>query len=180
MDYTEVYQPPFKLSGVLIHLSLTVKLFYYEIIHLSVAAIFIQHQFPGPGIHGYRYGKTCPRNVSGDPLSDRQEWIRFIKENYTQALINKQQTMKVVSSENGNTATSEEKVKEADKLEAKANMFARLHEDFSGSTIVSIKLKEENLEMVLNNGDGLTGTFKLRFDKNKPYLIDAIGIEAGN
>lgn len=34
--------------------------------------------------------------------------------------------------------------------------------------------------MVLNNGDGLIGTFKLLFDKNKPYLIDGLGIEAGN
>lgn len=113
-------------------------------------------------------------------LSDKQEWIRFIKENYTQALIDKQQTMKVQSSDNGNTTASKEEIKEADKLEAKAKMFARLHQDFSGSKIISIKSKEENLEMVLNNGDGLIGTFKLRFDKNKPYLIDGLGIEAGN
>lgn len=113
-------------------------------------------------------------------LNDKQEWIRFIKENYTQTLIDKQQTMKVQSSENGNTTTSKEEIKEADKLEAKAKMFARLHQDFSGSKITSIKSKDENLEMVLNNGDGLTGTFKLRFDKNKPYLIDGLGIEAGN
>ncbi len=113
-------------------------------------------------------------------LSDKQEWIRFIKENYTQALIDKQQTMKVQSNENGNTTTSKEEIKEADKLEAKAKMFERLHQDFSGSKIISIKTKEENLEMVLNNGDGLIGTFKLRFDKNKPYLIDGLGIEAGN
>jgi hypothetical protein len=113
-------------------------------------------------------------------LSDKQEWIRFIKENYTQALIDKQQTMKVQSSENGNTTSSKEEIKEADKLEAKAKMFARLHQDFSGSKIISIKSKEENLAMVLDNGDGLIGTFKLRFDKNKPYLIDGLGIEAGN
>ncbi len=113
-------------------------------------------------------------------LSDKQEWIRFIKENYTQALIDKQQTMKVQSSENGNTSSSKEEIKEADKLEAKAKMFARLHQDFSGSKIISIKSKEENLDMILDNGDGLIGTFKLRFDKNKPYLIDGLGIEAGN
>jgi len=113
-------------------------------------------------------------------LPDKQEWIKFIKENYTQALIDKQQTMNVVDNDNGSTTTSKEELKEADKLEAKARMFARLHEDFSGSKIVSIKSKDENLVMVLNNGDGLTGTFKLKFDKNKPHLIDGIGIEAGN
>jgi hypothetical protein len=113
-------------------------------------------------------------------INDKQEWIKFIKENYTQALIDKQQTMKVQSNENGTVSTSREEMKEADKLEAKAKMFARLHEDFGGSKIVSIKSKEENLEMVLNNGDGLIGTFKLRFEKTRPYLIDGIGIEAGN
>jgi hypothetical protein len=113
-------------------------------------------------------------------INDKQVWIKFIKENYTQALIDKQQTMKVQSNENGNVSSSKEEMKEVDKLEAKAKMFARLHEDFGGSKIVSIKSKEENLEMVLNNGDGLTGTFKLRFEKTKPYLIDGIGIEAGN
>ncbi len=59
-------------------------------------------------------------------------------------------------------------------------MFARLHEEFSGSKIVSIKPEGDKVEMVLNNGDGLTGTFKLRFEKTKPYLIDGIGIEDGN
>jgi hypothetical protein len=113
-------------------------------------------------------------------LDDKQQWIKFIKENYTQALINKQQTMKVQSNENGNVSTSKEEMKEEDKLEAKAKMFARLHEDFGGSKIISIKSKDENLEMVLNNGEGLIGTFKLRFEKTKPYLIDGIGIEAGN
>ncbi len=113
-------------------------------------------------------------------LNDKQEWIRFIKENYTQALIDKQQTMKVQSNENGNATSSKEEIKETDKLEAKAKMFARLHQDFNGSKIISIKSKEENLDMVLDNGDGLIGTFKLRFDKNKPYLIDGLAIEAGN
>ena len=113
-------------------------------------------------------------------LDDKQQWIKFIKENYTQALIDKQQTMKVQSNDNGNVSTSKEEMKEEDKLEAKAKMFARLHEDFGGSQIMSIKSKDENLEMVLNNGEGLIGTFKLRFEKTKPYRIDGIGIEAGN
>jgi hypothetical protein len=113
-------------------------------------------------------------------LDDKQQWINYIKENYTQALIDRQQTMKVQSNEKGNVTSSKDETKEADKLEAKAKMFARLHEDFGGSEIISIKSKDENLEMVLNNGEGLIGTFKLRFEKTKPYLIDAIGIEAGN
>jgi hypothetical protein len=113
-------------------------------------------------------------------LSDKQEWITFIKENYTQALIDKQQTMKVHGNENGQVTSTTMEMNEADKLEGKAKMFARLHEDFNGSKIVSIKSKEENLEMVLDNGDGLIGTFKLKFVKNTPYLIEALGIQAGN
>jgi hypothetical protein len=113
-------------------------------------------------------------------LDDKQQWIRFIKENYTQTLIDKQQTMKVQSNENGTVSISKEEMKEEDKLEAKVKMFARLHDDFGGSKLISMKSKDNNLEMVLNNGDGLIGTFKFKFEKTKPYLIDGIAIEAGN
>lgn len=34
--------------------------------------------------------------------------------------------------------------------------------------------------MILENDQGLNGTFKLKFDKSKPYLIDGLGIEVGN
>jgi hypothetical protein len=113
-------------------------------------------------------------------LNDKQEWIKFIKENYTQALIDKPMTSQVQTNENGKTSTSKTEMNENDKLEAKARMFARLHEDFSGSKLISMKTKDNNLEMVLNNGDGLIGTFKFKFEKTKPYLIDGISIEAGN
>jgi hypothetical protein len=113
-------------------------------------------------------------------LNDKQAWIKFIKENYTQALIDKQMTAKVQTNDGDGVSNTKEELKDADKIEAKAKMFARLHEDFSGSKIISIKPEGDRLEMVLNNGDGLTGTFKLRFEKAKPYLIDGIGIEAGN
>ena len=112
--------------------------------------------------------------------SDKQEWIKFIKENYTQALIDKQQNMKVQSNENGNVTSTQEEMKEADKLEAKSKMFARLHQDFGGSKLISMKTKDNNLEMILNNGDGLIGTFKFKFEKTTPYLIDGLSIEAGN
>lgn len=113
-------------------------------------------------------------------LNDKQTWIKFIQENYTQALIDRPMTAKVQTNDGGSVTRAKEELKDADKIEAKAKMFARLHEDFSGSKIVSIKPEGDKLEMVLNNGDGLTGTFTLRFEKTKPYLIDGIGIEAGN
>lgn len=113
-------------------------------------------------------------------LNDKQTWIKFIQENYTQALIDRPMAAKVQTNDGGSVTRAKEELKDADKIEAKAKMFARLHEDFSGSKIVSIKPEGDKLEMVLHNGDGLTGTFTLRFEKAKPYLIDGIGIEAGN
>ncbi len=100
-------------------------------------------------------------------LDDKQQWIKFIKENFTQSLIDKQQTRKVQTNEDGKVSTSKAEMKEADKLEAKAKMFSMLHQDFGGSKLISIKSANETLEMVLNNGDVLIGTFKLRFE-NQP------------
>ena len=34
--------------------------------------------------------------------------------------------------------------------------------------------------MVLENDQGQSGTFQLKFNKVKPYLIDGLGIEVGN
>jgi hypothetical protein len=111
-------------------------------------------------------------------LTDQEQWRKFIKENYTQKLIDKPMRAAVQEGDRGATSTTE--VKSSDNLEAKVNMFGRLHNDFGGSKIVSIKSTAETLKMVLDNGEGLTGTFQLKFDKNKPYLIDGIGIVAGN
>ena len=57
-------------------------------------------------------------------LDDKQQWIKFIKENFTQSLIDKQQTRKVQANEDGKVSTSKEELKEADKLEAKAKIDA--------------------------------------------------------
>jgi hypothetical protein len=110
-------------------------------------------------------------------LSDQEQWRKFIKENYTQTLIDKPMRAAVQEGDRGAT-TSE--VKSADNLEAKVKMYERLHEDFGGAKIVSIKSTAEVLKMVLDNGEGLIGTFQLKFDKNKPYLIDGLGIQAEN
>src|SRR5688572_26185313 len=64
-------------------------------------------------------------------LSEKEQWKKFIQENYTQALIDK--PMRVVTSENGATASSQSKT--PDNLEAKASMFQRIHDDFGKSKI---------------------------------------------
>ena len=111
--------------------------------------------------------------------TDKEQWRKFIKENYTQALIDKPMRTTVKESGPGTPSTTPE-VKAADNLEAKVNMFERLHCDFGGSKITSIKSNEEILKMTLDNGSGLIGIFQLKFDKNKPYLIDGLGIQAEN
>ena len=65
-------------------------------------------------------------------LTDKEQWRKYIKENYTQALIDK--PMRATVKEKGSGASSESSdVKKADNLEAKVTMFERLHNDFGGS-----------------------------------------------
>lgn len=113
-------------------------------------------------------------------LTDKEEWKKFVKENYTQALIDKPMQAKVQTSDNGSVSTSTSETKSADNLEAKASMFQRLHGDFGNSKLVSLKPTGEKMEMILKNSGGMTGTFLLTFDKKSPYLIDKLGIEVGD
>lgn len=113
-------------------------------------------------------------------LTDKEQWKKFVKENYTQTLIDKPMQAKVQTSENGKTSSSTSETKAADNLEAKASMFQRLHNDFGGSKILSLKPTGEKMEMVLKNDMGMMGTFTLKFEKASPYKIDGLGIEVGD
>ena len=111
-------------------------------------------------------------------LNSKDEWKKFISENYTKALIDKPMQAIVASADSGQPASTSE-TKSGGNLDAKAAMFERLHDDFGGSKISSIKVTGEKLEMVLDNGD-MAGTFLLKFSKEKPYLIDGLGVEVGD
>jgi len=113
-------------------------------------------------------------------LTDKEQWKKFIKENYTQALIDRPMQAKVQTSENGKTSTSTSETKSADNLEAKTQMFQRLHNDFGNSKILSLKPTGEKMEMVLKNDGGMMGTFTLKFEKATPYKIDGLGVEVGD
>ena len=113
-------------------------------------------------------------------LTDKEEWKRFIKENYTQTLIDRPMQAKVQTSDNGSTSTATAETKSADNVEAKAGMFQRLHNDFGNSKLISLKPNAEKMEMILKSNSGMTGNFILTFDKKSPYLIDKLGIEVGN
>lgn len=107
-------------------------------------------------------------------LNDRDQWTKFIKENYSQALIDKPMRKKVVNQDDAGTQ-SETKTS-AGNLEDKVNMFQNLHRDFAGAQISSIKKVNQSLEMALS-GSGTEGVFKLKFSDAKPYLIEGLGIE---
>jgi hypothetical protein len=107
-------------------------------------------------------------------LDDKAQWTKFIKENYTAALIAKPMNGKV--STNGSETSLADATKASSDIEAKANLLGRLHDDFGASKITSIKPDGDKLDMVLATDTGMTGTFSLRFDKNN--LIDGFGVRA--
>ncbi len=112
-------------------------------------------------------------------FSDKEQWKKFIKENYSQAFIDKPMKSKISqSNDSGTTSDSKETTGNVD---GKADMFQRLHNDFGDSKIVSIKTNGDKLEMQLS-GTELSGTFSFTFTSSKPYLIDGLGIrvEGGN
>jgi len=110
-------------------------------------------------------------------INDPAQWRKFIKENYTQALIDKPMRA-TVQSDDGDASNSESK--SANNLDEKTKIFQRLYDDFGQGKILSLKTKGDDVEMVVLGEMGLKGTFKLKFDSAKPYLISGLGIEAGN
>ena len=108
-------------------------------------------------------------------LSDKEAWRKFIKENYTQTLIDKPMRAQVSKSNDG--ASTSDKKEIGNSLEGKVEMFERLHNDFGSTKISSIKTNGDDLEMKLS-GDGLSGSFNLKFTANHPYLIDGVGVRA--
>lgn len=110
-------------------------------------------------------------------LTSSDDYKKFMKENYTKALLDKPVKMsKQVSDSDGGNENS--KSEGMDNLTAKAQMYTQLHEDFGGSKIVSLKRTENKIDLVLRNDSGLTGTFTMTFEKNKPYQIEGLGIQA--
>lgn len=107
-------------------------------------------------------------------LDDREQWKKFIQENYSKALIEKPMRAEISGGPQG---TKKTETKPADALEAKVKMFEQLHSDFGNSKITSLKAIGEKVEMVLKSENGLNGTFSLKFSPTTPYLIDGLGIE---
>jgi hypothetical protein len=118
-------------------------------------------------------------------LDDPAAWKKFIEENYTKTLIDKPMRAAVQEGDKGATTTQ---TTTASNLDAKVKMFERLHDDFGGSKIVSMTAKGEVSKgnnstyyvMILDNGEGMKGTFQIKFEENAPYRINGLGIQADN
>jgi hypothetical protein len=109
-------------------------------------------------------------------LNDKEAWKAFIKENYTQALIDKP-TKASRSGDGGNEVINPAS---AGNLENKAAIFRMLHDDFGGSEITALTQKGNQAVLSLLAVSGLVGTFRFTFEKAGPYKIDALAAEAGN
>jgi hypothetical protein len=109
--------------------------------------------------------------------NNKTEWKTFIKENYTETLINKPMRAQKVTSENGSTSSRVDNT--AANIDSKADMFAQLHDDFGSSNISSLIVEVDKVTMTLRN-EQMTGVFTLRFENKSPWLIDGLGIEVEN
>lgn len=107
-------------------------------------------------------------------LSDKEAWKKFITENYTKALIEKPMQAKRDTGGGSPTATTEKGT-----VEGKARMYEMLHNDFASGKITGLTVTGETVKMSVSSSD-LAGTFTLKFSKEKPWLIDSIGIDVGN
>ncbi len=106
-------------------------------------------------------------------LDEPDAWKKFIKDNYTKALIDKPMRSQI---EGGSSATSQT---HEGNIEGKAAMYRMLHNDLGGGKISTLKITGVKVDMVVN-GNGAVGTISLRFSKEQPYLIDGLGVELGN
>ncbi len=106
-------------------------------------------------------------------LNDRNEWKKFIEENYTKTLIDKPMRAQRDGGEGNSTSN------QGGNVEGKVAMYEMLHNDFAGGRITSLKATGNEIRMTVSSGD-LTGTFTLKFAKEKSWLVDGIGVEVGN
>jgi hypothetical protein len=108
-------------------------------------------------------------------LNEKEQWKKFVKENYSKSLLERPVKSTIKTSEEGSTTSTSAAT--ADMLEEKLKMFERLHRDFGSSKVVSLKTVNDKIEMILENTSGLKGNFNIDFEKHAPFLIDGIKVE---
>jgi hypothetical protein len=106
-------------------------------------------------------------------LSDESAYRKFIKENYTEQLINKPMRRKV-DSPDGSKATED---KAESNGEAKVKMYGMLHGDIGNGKILSMKRDGDKLTVDVSGDTGSSVTFVLTFLKTEPGLIDGFSVQ---
>lgn len=107
-------------------------------------------------------------------LNNPEAWKKFIRENYTKALIEKPMQARRDTGSGGASGTTQPGT-----VEGKAKMYEMLHKDFGSGNVTTLTVAGSEVKMVITAYD-LRGTFTLKFAKEKPWLIDGIRVEAGN
>lgn len=107
-------------------------------------------------------------------INDKDSWRTFIKENYTQELIDKQMRAKIESSDGESTKTE---TTPAHNLEGKVAIYERLHNDIGKGKILSLKRTDNKLDIEVKGESGATITFALTFLKATPFLIDGFSVQ---
>lgn len=105
---------------------------------------------------------------------DKEGWRKYMKENFTTALIERPMRAQVSTSESdGSNSTSSNS---ETKIDAKLAMFQQLHDDFGNSKIGSVKVSGNKVVMTLGTGE-MKGVFSFDAEPNSPWLIDKFGVE---
>jgi hypothetical protein len=108
--------------------------------------------------------------------AEKKDWKKFVAENYSRELIDK--PMKARVQGGGEATTTEAGGKTLDeKIDGKAMMFSRLHNDFGASKLSKLTASANQVELNLES-DQSSAVVTLKFDANKPYLITGLGVEA--
>jgi hypothetical protein len=109
-------------------------------------------------------------------LNDKEQWKKFMTDNYTKAYLERPVKTSVTTTE-GESASSTTKTSIANNLEEKLKIFARLHEEFGKSKIALLKAVDGKIEMILENSSGHKGNFTFTFENKNPYLVDGVRVE---
>ena len=108
-------------------------------------------------------------------VSDKEQWKKFMKENYTKSMLERPVKSTVETSDTESSSTKGTST--ADRLEEKLRIFETLHNNFKNSKILSLKPVNEKVEMVIENPSKGKATFSITFENKQPYLIDGIRAE---
>ena len=112
-------------------------------------------------------------------LDDKEQWKKFMKENYTKSLQERpvKSNVETTDQESKSSATT---TSTGGLLEEKLKVFERLHGMFGKSKIISLKPNNEKIDMTLENSSGDKGNFSITFENKTPYLIDGVRAEVSH